>query len=363
MNKIKVLVVEDSLMFRSLLVKYINMDPQLQVVALAKDPFEARDAIIKYQPDVMTLDVELPKMDGIEFLRKLMPQYPMRTIVISSLSNRVFDALHAGAVDFVEKPATNKREALEDFVKNQLPDKIKIAANAKIRKSYLSINKPLATVQEQPGPTDSENPQEKLAADSDFIIAIGASTGGTEATTDILEQLDSDLPGIVITQHMPEGFTQMYAERLNQRLQRLTIKEAQSGDVIMPGHVYIAPGGDRHMEVVKAGNQYKIVLKRTDKVNGHRPSVEVLFRSVAKAAGPNALGVILTGMGADGAAGLLDMKKAGAKTIGQDESTCVVYGMPRVAYEMGAVDYQEKLSDIPKKMYYLVSQLQREKNK
>lgn len=363
MEKIKVLVVEDSLMFRSLLVKYINMDPELTVVAVASDPFEARDAIIRYKPDVMTLDVELPKMDGIEFLRKLMPQYPMHTIVISTLSNRVFDALNAGAVDFVAKPLTTNKEALDEFVKRELPGKIKVAATAKIRKTYAQRVLTQGNYAKIPiAANDDENsPNVSLRRDEQLIVAIGASTGGTEATTSILEQLGPDIPGVVVAQHMPEGFTKMYADRLNQRSNiRLTVKEAQSGDIVLPGHVYIAPGGDKHMEIVRANNQYKIVLKRGEKVNGHRPSVEVLFQSVAREAGKNAVGIILTGMGGDGAKGLLAMKRAGAKTIGQDESTCVVYGMPRVAYEMGAVDYQEKLQNIPSKTYSIIAQMQKE---
>lgn len=369
MEKIKVLVVEDSLMFRSLLVKYINMVPDMQVVAVASDPFEARDAILKYNPDVMTLDIELPKMDGIEFLRKLMPQYPLRTIVISSLSKRVFDALHAGAVDFVAKPATTDKAALEDFVKNELPGKIKIAATATIRKSYSQKLRDIRNAENGVNggigksnfTSNDDDSRELLKKDDSFIVAIGASTGGTEATTAILDQFGSDIPGVVITQHMPEGFTKMYAERLNHRLKnRLKVKEAQTGDIILPGHVFIAPGGEKHMEIVRNNNQYKIVLRRADKVNGHRPSVEVLFESVAKEAGKNAVGIILTGMGGDGAKGLLAMRNAGARTIGQDESTCVVYGMPRVAYEMGAVEYQEKLLDIPKKAYQVIAQMQRE---
>ena len=364
MEKIRVLVVEDSLVFRSLLVKYINMDPELSVVAVASDPFEARDAIIRYKPDVMTLDVELPKMDGIEFLRTLMPQYPMHTIVISTLSNRVFDALNAGAVDFVAKPLTTNKAELDEFVKKELPGKIKVAASAKIRKNYAQKFLLHDAVSKMPI-TDGNGEKRSnisLRQDEQMIVAIGASTGGTEATASILEQFGPDIPGVVVTQHMPEGFTKMYAERLNQRSNiRLTVKEAQSGDIVLPGHVYIAPGGDKHMEIIRANNQYKIVLKHADKVNGHRPSVEVLFRSVAREAGKNAVGIILTGMGGDGAKGLLAMKQAGAKTIGQDESTCVVYGMPRVAYEMGAVDYQEKLQDIPRKTYSIIAQMQKEK--
>lgn len=392
MSKIKVLVVEDSLVFRSLLQKYINDDKDLEVVAVANDPFEARDKILQYKPDVMTLDVELPKMNGIEFLRKLMPQYPIRTIVISSLSDKVFDALHAGAVDFVAKPATTDRRVLDEFVSKELPTKIKIASTAKLRKAYQPIqsnkqgenslnevtsritigssvsSQSTAALTRAQRIVNSGVEANRLKGGSgfsptdDMIIAIGASTGGTEATSTILEMFGPDIPGVVVTQHMPEGFTKMYAQRLNQRVaEGITVKEAENEDVVRPGHIYIAPGGDRHMEVVKKGNQYVILLKKEEKVNGHRPSVEVLFNSVAKAAGSNAVGIILTGMGGDGAKGLLNMRMAGARTIGQDESTCVVYGMPRVAFEMGAVETQEKLPDIAKKTYYLLEQIQKKK--
>ncbi len=355
-RKIKVLVVEDSLVFRGLLVKYINADPELEVVAVANDPFEARDAIVQYQPDVMTLDVELPKMSGIEFLRKLMPQYPIRTLVISSLSDRVFEALRVGAVDFVAKPVVSERSALDDFVRTELPEKIKAAANSKLRASYGRIpDRPISTQRNEASPFATSGARKPLGDIKDIIVAIGASTGGTEATTAILERLNPDIPPVVVTQHMPEGFTKMYADRLNNQAgMRVRIKEAEQGEMIQRGCVYIAPGGDRHMEIVRKSGQYYIQLREFDKVNGHRPSVEVLFNSVAKAAGKRAVGIILTGMGGDGAKGLLEMRRAGAKTIGQDESTCVVYGMPKVAYELGAVEYQEKLLDIPQKTYYCI---------
>lgn len=349
MGKIRVLVVDDSLMFRSILVRYLNAHPDLEVVAEANDPFEARDAIIECKPDVMTLDIELPKMDGIEFLRKLMPQYPLRTVVISTLSDRVFDALKAGAVDFVAKPRINSPTQLDDFVKNELPEKIKAAAQARLRDSYGALHSHVSS---------TRNNTSVISADvSDYIIAIGASTGGTEATTEVLKGFGPDLPGIVITQHMPAGFTEMYANRLNQKFGRnFEVREARHGDFVRPGVVLIAPGGDSHMRVIKNGSEYQISLKKDDKVNGHCPSVDVLFNSVAEAARDKAIGIILTGMGGDGAKGLLAMKKAGAVTIGQDESTCVVYGMPRVAYELGGVTYQEKLQNIAKKTYSILEQ-------
>lgn len=342
MRRIKVLVVEDSMVFRELLVKNLSLDPGIEVVASARDPFEARDAIIKYEPDVMTLDVELPRMNGIEFLRKLMPQYPMPVVVISSLSDKVFDALNAGAVDFVEKPRVTDRNEIEKFIRKDLPVKIKIASIAKIS----GIKKTIMSNQEP----------EHLSAKKDLIIAIGASTGGTEATAEVLRRFGPDIPGIVIVQHMPAGFTDMYAKRLNDQC-RITVKEAKSGDVVKPGQALLAPGGDLHMKVVKVNGNYQVVCQSGPKVNGHSPSVEVLFESVAKTAGDKAVGIILTGMGADGAKGMLSMRQKGARTIGQDESTCVVYGMPKEAYNIGAVEYQEKLSDIAKRTYSIINNM------
>lgn len=340
MNPIKVLVVEDSLVFRELLVQGLNMDPSIQVVGVAKDPFEARDAILKYHPDVMTLDVELPRMNGIEFLRKLIPQYPLPVVVISSLSDKVFDAMNAGAVDFVAKPAVSERRQLESFIRNELLVKIKIASTAKISRIKQQVM--------------AHEPEPFKAQDKNLVIAIGASTGGTEAIFSVMKDYGADLPGIVVVQHMPPGFTDMYAKRLDNQC-RVRVKEACTGDRVLPGTVLIAPGGDRHMHLVKVNGMYQVEVKAGPKVNGHCPSVDVLFESVAKVAGPNALGIILTGMGGDGAKGLLAMRKAGARTIGQDESTCVVYGMPKVAYDLGAVEFQEKLSNIAKKTYYVLN--------
>lgn len=342
MRKIKVLVVEDSYMFRGVLVNGLNSDSGIEVVATANDPFEARDMIIKYDPDVMTLDVEMPKMDGIEFLRKLMPQHPMPVVMVSSLNSKVFDALDAGAVDFVNKPSGLTREQLGDFIKNELVTKIKIASTVKIsnlKKSKYGDNK-----HEQQGEGSIYNKK---------VLAIGASTGGTEAICSVLMGLNRDVPGMVITQHMPSGFTKMFADRLNNQT-RLNVKEAATGDIIKPGHVLIAPG-DKQMKVVKVGDIYKVECFNGPRVSGHCPSVDVLFDSVATACGKDAIGVLLTGMGADGAKGLLKMKQAGAYTIGQDEVSCIVYGMPKVAYELGAVGFQVSLDKIPEKIYTLLT--------
>ena len=342
MMPIKVLVVDDSILFRELLVQSLSKDPAIQVVGTAKDPFEARDAILAHKPDVMTLDVELPRMSGIEFLRKLMPQYPLPVVVISSLSEKVFDAMNAGAVDFVAKPAVSNRSQLEDFIRNELLVKIKIASTAKIS----NIKKAVMNQEQQYLNVKANN----------LIVAIGASTGGTEAIFEVAKEFGTDIPGVVVVQHMPPGFTAMYAKRLNDQC-RIQVKEAETGDRVLPGRMLIAPGGDRHMRLLKVNGVYQVECKAGPKVNGHCPSVDVLFDSVAKSAGKNAVGIILTGMGGDGAKGLLEMRKAGARTIGQDESTCVVYGMPKVAYDLGAVQHQEKLSDIAKKAYAVLNKM------
>lgn len=342
MQPIRVLVVEDSIVFRELLVQNLNKDPMIQVVATAGDPFEARDAILAYKPDVMTSDIEMPKMSGIEFIRKLIPQYPIPVVMISSLSDKVFDALNAGAVDFVAKPSLRSPAQLEDFIRNELIVKIKIAANAQIKSRVKAL-----AAQEQQHFSGKKN---------NLIVAIGASTGGTEAIASVVKDFGTDIPGVVVVQHMPPGFTKMYAKRLDDQC-KIRVKEAETGDMVMPGHMLIAPGGDRHMHLVKVGGTYKVECKAGPKVNGHCPSVDVLFDSVAKTAGSDAVGIILTGMGGDGAKGLLAMRNAGARTIGQDESTCVVYGMPKVAYDLGAVEHQEKLTDIAKRTYALLNKM------
>ncbi|MCM1282308.1 MAG: chemotaxis response regulator protein-glutamate methylesterase [Muribaculaceae bacterium] len=348
MNQIKVLVVDDSMVFRKLLVKSLTRDPSITVVATATDPYQARDAIIKYKPDVMTLDVELPRMNGIEFLRKLMPQYPIPTVVISSLSDAVFDALSAGAVDFAAKPQPTDKVEMDAFLNTELPQKVKIAAMAQINKGKRAIANAPVTVDAFKG----------SLIDQRLIVAIGASTGGTEAIAAVIKEFEPNIPGVVVVQHMPPGFTQMYANRLNNQC-RVSVKEAETGDVVRQGHVLIAPGGNRQMRLVKKGDQYQVECREGPKVNGHCPSVDVLFDSVASVAGKYALGIILTGMGGDGAKGLLKMRQAGSPTIGQDESTCVVYGMPKVAYELGAVQFQEKLTDIPKRAYNILNKMQR----
>lgn len=338
-KKIKVLVVDDSLVFRETVARGIASDPWIEVVATAVDAFDARDKIIDFAPDVLTLDVEMPKMNGIEFLKRLMPQYPLPIVVVSAVSDNVFDALDAGAVDFVTKPDAKSPRNLEMFI-HELIIKIKIASTAKVghlKKDY--VNKQITAG--------------NMAKSRDRIIAIGASTGGTEAIYEVIRAFPRDMPGIVIVQHMPPVFTAMYAKRLNNSCQ-MEVKEAQNGDAILPGRVLIAPG-DLHMRVNRRGSMFVVECLRGDRVSGHCPSVDVLFSSMAEKVGATGIGVILTGMGYDGAKGLLKMHQTGAFTIGQDESSCVVYGMPKVAYDIGAVTRQVGLKDIPQLVHDISS--------
>lgn len=337
MKQIGVLVVDDSPFFRRVLVDGLSSDPDISVVATASDPFEARDNIIRYNPTVMTLDLELPRMNGVEFLQKLMPQYPLPVVVISSFAKARKAVLQAGAVDFVQKPANMDAVQLSEFIHKELIARIKLASTAKMG-NYKRMNVPAH--------------MGNLQYDRSRVIAIGASTGGTEAIFDVLKGFMPDIPGIVIVQHMPPGFTQMYAERLNNQC-RVAVKEAKTGDRVLPGQVLLAPG-DAHMRLVSMGKGYQVECRHGEKVSGHCPSVDVLFESVAKTAGANAIGVILTGMGADGANGLLKMREAGAETIGENEASCIVYGMPKVAYDIGAVKYQVPLEGISSKVYQIL---------
>ncbi|MFA5537181.1 MAG: chemotaxis response regulator protein-glutamate methylesterase [Bacillota bacterium] len=329
-DKIKVLIVDDSLVFREVLSRGVSSDSQIEVVAKAGDAFDARDKIIQFEPDVMVCDVEMPKMNGIEFIKRLLPQYPLPIIVVSSISKNVFEALDAGAIDFVTKPDVNSVKSVENFIAEMI-GKIKIASTAKV---FARKTKVLP-----------EEISGKSISDSNRIIAIGASTGGTEAIHGILKLLPGNTPGILIVQHIPPGFSRMFAERLNATT-NLKAREAKTGDYLEQGLALVAPG-DRHMKIKKVGGQYRIECFSGEKVNGHCPSVDVLFESVAKEAGKQAIGMILTGMGYDGAKGLLTMRRSGARTIGQDENSSVVYGMPKVAYNIGAVEKQVSLAQIP----------------
>lgn len=338
-KRIRVLVVDDSIVFREVLSRGISSDPNIEVVATANDPFDARDKIIEFEPDVMTCDVEMPKMNGIEFIRRLMPQYPLPVVVVSTVSEAVFDAMNAGAVDFVTKPDVHSVKSIEAFI-NELIIKIKIASIANV--SHWKVN----------------NASQKVIGGAytytgSRIIAIGASTGGTEAIYRVLRSLPSSMLGIVIVQHIPPIFSRMFADRLNNSTQ-LQVKEARTGDCVEKGRVLVAPGNE-HMRIKKVGDKYRVECFKGDKVNGHCPSVDVLFESVAKEAGSRAIGVILTGMGYDGAKGLLSMRRKGARTIGQDEKSSVVYGMPKVAYDIGAVERQASLDQIPLLIYSMLT--------
>lgn len=340
-KKIKVLVVDDSILFRRTIIEGISKDPMIEVIAMAADPYEARDQIIAHKPDVMTLDVEMPKMDGIEFLKRLMPQYPIPTIMVSAVDDKVFEALKYGALDFVVKSNLASNQALSSFI-NSLTEKIKSASLVDMKSKY-SANKSVVSSTIQPS-SNSSNID---------IIALGASTGGPEATEKVLSTLPVNLPPIVIVQHMPPVFTTMYAKRLNENC-LITVKEAETGDILKSGHAYIAKGSD-HLKLIKTDRGMMVKCFQGNKVNGHMPSVDVLFASVTKYYNNNALGVILTGMGNDGAKGLLAMKKLGAPTIGQDERTSIVYGMPKAAYELGAVQFQTPIHHIGKQIISICS--------
>jgi two-component system chemotaxis response regulator CheB len=335
-KRIRVLVVDDSLFMREFISAELSKDSGLLVVGKAADAFEAGDKIMEFDPDVLTLDIQMPRMNGIEFLKKLMPQYPLPVVVVSSVSSNVFDALNAGAVDFITK-STLKSEADKRQFISELAIKIKIASIAKVgQHKHIGIKNQIAQ-------------KSGVRKNNNFLIAIGASTGGTEATAQILKELGNDLPGMVIVQHMPPVFTRLYSERLNETCV-MEVKEAADKDALVPGRVLIAPGG-MHMTVVNRSGGMSVECRAGEKVNGHCPSVDVLFESVAKLRGIQTLGIILTGMGSDGARGLLSMRNQGAETIGQDQKTCVVYGMPAVAHNIGAVQIQAPLGDIARRVY------------
>ncbi len=329
------LLVDDSTFFRKTLAGSLNGDPAFEVVGEAGDPYEARQLIMKLRPDVMTLDVEMPRMNGVDFLKILMPQWPLPIVIVSSARALASECRRFGAFDFVPKPTDYSGGTLDDFL-SHVRNSLYRAARARL---------PAEERRTAGLPEMSAEPATEGAFRFSGIVALGASTGGTKSTTQILRALPKDFPGMVIVQHMPNEFTRLYAESVN-RESVLEVREARNGDRVESGHVLIAPG-DAHMELVRtAVGGYAVQITRGEKVNGHRPSVDVLFRSVARWAGANAVGIILTGMGADGARGLLDMRRHGAFTIGQDEKSSVVYGMPKEAYEMGAVTRQWPLDQI-----------------
>lgn len=338
-NKIRVLVVDDSAVVRQTLTQIISADPMLEVIGTASDPFFAAKKISEEVPDVITLDVEMPRMDGLTFLRKIMSQHPIPVVIISSLTEAGtqtgMKALEYGAVEIITKPQMNTKQFIEES-QIRICDAIKAAAESKIRRRKIEVAtnvepKLSADVMLPPAPISHS-----MLKTTEIVIAVGASTGGTEALTVFLKGMPVDCPGIVIVQHMPEKFTKSFANRLND-ICKITVKEAVDGDNILQGQALIAPG-NYHTMLKRSGARYYVEVKEGPLVNRHRPSVDVLFRSTAKYAGANAIGVIMTGMGDDGARGLLEMKEAGAKTVAQDEKTCVVFGMPKEAIKLGAAD-------------------------
>ena len=354
MGKIRVITVDDSALMRQVLAQLLSKDPDIEVVGSAPDPYIAREKIKALNPDVITLDVEMPKMDGLTFLEKLMRGRPMPVVMVSSLTEAgcqtTLRALELGAVDFITKPKIDLREAMEDLA-DDLIAKVKAAAVAKIRGTVPAANGTSQTAT----PRVVTHLSSAMIKTTDTIIAIGSSTGGTEAVKEVLEVLPPNTPPILITQHMPERFTKTWADRMNQ-LCRISVKEAEDGDSVLPGHALVAPGS-YHMSLVRNGARYSVRITQDPPVNRHRPSVDVLFDSVAQYAGANAVGVILTGMGGDGAKGMLAMKQAGAYTIAQDEASCVVFGMPKEAIKLGGVDKILPLGDIAGAVLTHVSRL------
>jgi two-component system, chemotaxis family, protein-glutamate methylesterase/glutaminase len=341
-QKIKTLIVDDSAIVRKILSEELSRFPDIEVVGTAPDPFVARDKILKLQPQVITLDIEMPRMDGLTFLRKLMKYYPLPVIIVSSLtpkgSKMALEAMEIGAIDVIGKPGGSY--SVGDM-SDMLAEKIRIASVANIghRSGYESGY-------EKPEPIGA------LSETTSKVIAIGASTGGTEALKDVLSRMPPDSPGIVVVQHMPANFTTAFAERLN-GLSQITVKEAEDNDAVTQGKAVIAPG-NHHMLLRRSGARYYVEVKDGPRVQHQRPSVDVLFKSTAKYAGSNSIGVILTGMGSDGAEGLLEMKRAGARTIAQDEKTCVVFGMPKEAIKIGAADKIVPLENVAQEILRMV---------
>lgn len=335
-KKIRVLVVDDSMLARSLIIKGLSAHPQIEVIGYAINALAAREKIPQMKPDVVTMDVEMPALNGIDFLKQFLPTHPVPVILVSSLNLKVFDALAAGAVDFVRKPDTTGQEA---FI-NSLTQKVLVAAQAKVKLPASLTAGAKAAVPAAP-------PVSRIAVRRQVMIGLGASTGGTEATLEVMKRLPADIPGMLIVQHMPPGFTQMYAERLN-RLCRMEVREAKTGDELHQGLALVAPA-DLQCRLTRIGDRYTVSCTHGEKVSGHRPSVDVMFSSMAEVVKCRMVGIIMTGMGQDGANGLLAMRRAGAYTIGQDKESSVVYGMPAVAHKIGAVVTQascERIADV-----------------
>lgn len=363
-DKIKVLIIDDSALVRQILTEILSRDPGIQVVGSATDPYAAREKIKKLNPDVLTLDVEMPRMDGLTFLSNLMRLRPMPVVMVSSLTENgaavTLQALELGAIDFVTKPKVDVAHALDEYAL-EICEKVRMAAKAKVQErrppptGFATSAKPTAAPEKYSADVILQREgQRRPFKTTDSIIAIGASTGGTEAIKEVLIRLPLQCPGVVITQHIPEAFSGPFARRMDS-VSPLSVCEAQDGQQVVPGHAYIAPG-DRHLMLVRDGARYVCRLSDGPPVNRHRPSVDVLFRSVAAHAGLNAVGVILTGMGDDGAQGLKEMHQAGAPTIAQDENTSVVWGMPGQAVKLGGVDKIMPLDAIPAQIMRLVEE-------
>ena len=337
-RKVRVLVVDNSALVRKILTMGLSKDPQIEVIGQASDPYRARDLMVELHPDVITLDVEMPRMDGVTFLKRFMPVLPIPTVVISSLTQAgkriTLEALEAGAVDVLAKPAVGITDGLPVML-DDICLRVKAAALVRVghlvRKDQITHVEPISAT---------------LGETTDRVIAIGASTGGVPALAEILPAFPADGPGVLIVQHMPAGFTATFAERLNDAC-RMQVKEAEEGDRVLPGRILIAPGSYRHMSLVRSGGEYRLTLSEGAPVNYSRPSVDVLFESVARHAGGNAAAALLTGMGKDGAAGLLEIRRAGGHTFAQDEDSCAVFGMPRAAQELGAAERMLPLGQIP----------------
>jgi two-component system chemotaxis response regulator CheB len=348
MNRVKVLVIDDSAVVREILAAGLATDPDIEVVGVAGDVFRARELILSKHPDVLTLDVEMPRMDGLVFLKKLMPQYPIPVVMVSSLTGpgaaATLEALEYGAVEVVSKPSSNLRENLGSMVED-LCHKVKAASLVDV--SRFKNDRWAESIPRQPAGA--------LSRSTDKVVAIGASTGGTVALRAILTALPADMAGTVVVQHMPPGFTRLFAEKLNEECQ-VQIKEAENGDRVSQGRVLIAPGG-LQTTVLRSGGEYLVRVKPGDRVNGHAPSVDVLFDSVAETCGANAIGVVLTGMGRDGAAGLLRMRQAGARTLSQDEATSLIYGMPMEAWNQGGSEKQVPLGSVPSEVLGLLKRM------
>ncbi|PIE18846.1 MAG: chemotaxis response regulator protein-glutamate methylesterase [Proteobacteria bacterium] len=347
---VRVLVVDDSALVRKVMTRGLGADPDIEVVAAAVDPFDARDKIVSLRPEVMTLDVEMPKMDGVEFLRRLMAQLPLPTIIVSSLTRRgtqtALAALGAGAIDVVAKPTADVAGGLERMML-ELRAKVKNARYLRLDKIPYEASAPPCRPPSpaRPGLAEPATPTGAVLEESSHrVVAIGASTGGTQALARVMERLPVKTPGVVIVQHMPPSFTGPFAARLD-RLSPMRVEEARDGDRVMDGLALVAPGG-KQLEIERRGAMYYARVRPGPLVSGHCPSVDVMMASIAKAAGRHAMAVMLTGMGDDGAKGMLAMRRAGAHTVGQDERSCVVYGMPRVAYELGAVERQVPLDGV-----------------